>query len=244
MKRVALSLLLLAGVLAGAISAQTPPAPAPQTPGRQAGPPPAPPSGPWPAPPARTVERDHTALFNGKDLTGWKISGPETGFGVEQGAIVAHGLNGAGHLFYDGTVANHVFRNFNLRLDVMARVRSNGGVYIMTEFQDTGFPQKGFEVQLNNSHTDRVRTASLYHVVDLSNIPGKDDEWMPMEIDVQNMTITISLKGEQLIKWTQPADWTTNYDTRERRIGPGTIAFQAHDPNSVSAYANIRIKVN
>ena len=128
MKRVALSLLLLAGVLAGAISAQTPPASAPQTPGRQAGPPPAPPSGPWPAPPARTVERDHTALFNGKDLTGWKISGPETGFGVEQGAIVAHGLNGAGHLFYDGTVANHVFRNFNLRLDVMARVRSNGGV--------------------------------------------------------------------------------------------------------------------
>ena len=43
----------------------------------------------------------------------------------------------------------------------------------MTEFQPQGFPGKGFEIQVNNSHSDRIRTGSLYHVVDLSNIPGK-----------------------------------------------------------------------
>ena len=28
----------------------------------------------------------------------------------------------------------------------------------------------------------------------------------------------------------------------DRKIAPGTIAFQAHDPNSYTYYANIRIK--
>ena len=75
---------------------------------------------------------------------------------------------------------------------MLARYRSNGGVYVMTEFQPQGFPGKGFEIQVNNSHSDRIRTGSLYHVVDLSNIPGKDDEWIPMEIKGQANTITIS----------------------------------------------------
>jgi hypothetical protein len=45
-----------------------------------------------------------------------------------------------------------------------------------------------------------------------------------------------------VIQWTQPADWNGAYDTPGRKIAPGTIAFQAHDPNSTTAYANIRIR--
>ena len=78
----------------------------------------------------------------------------------------------------------------------------NGGVYVMTEFQPQGFPGKGFEIQVNNSHSDRIRTGSLYHVVDLSNIPGKDDEWIPMEIKGQANTIIVTLKGQEVVRWT------------------------------------------
>jgi hypothetical protein len=137
---------------------------------------------------------------------------------------------------------NHMFKDFDLKLDVMAKNKSNGGIYICTTFQETGFPQQGFEVQVNNSHTDRVRTGSLYHVMDVSNVPAKDDEWFPMEIMVKGRTITVFVKGLKTIEWTQPADWTTNYDTKERHLGVGTIAFQAHDPNSFTYYRNIRIK--
>lgn len=200
----------------------------------------APPATPLPAPPTRSVERGYTSLFNGKDLTGWKVGGPVESFSVEAGAIVAHGA--ASHLFYDGAVRNHTFRNFDLKLDVMARNRSNGGVYVLTEFQEKGFPAKGFEIQVNNSHTDRIRSGSLYHVMDLSHIPAKDDEWYPMEIMVKDDTITVTLKGSQIVRWTQPADWNGAYDTPGRKIAPGTIAFQAHDPNSITAYANIRIR--
>jgi len=195
-----------------------------------------------PTPPATKVESGYTSLFNGKDLTGWKIGGPAESFMVENGAIRANGVKGAGHLFYDGAVQNHVFRNFDLRLDVATRIRSNGGVYVLTEFQETGFPGKGFEIQVNNSHTDRIRTGSLYHVVDLSNIPAQDDEWFPMEIQVKAQTITVWVKGTQVLSWTQPADWNGAYDTPGRKINPGTIAFQAHDPNSYTYYSNIRVK--
>ena len=199
---------------------------------------------PLPAPPSRTVESGYVSLFNGKDLTGWKASANPDSFKVENGAIVANAVGQASHLFYDGAVGNHAFQNFDLRLDVLARYRSNGGVYVMTEFQPQGFPGKGFEIQVNNSHSDRIRTGSLYHVVDLSNIPGKDDEWIPMEIKGQGSTITVALKGQEVVRWTQPADWPGAYDTPGRKIGPGTIAFQSHDLYSVTAYSNIRVQLN
>ena len=199
---------------------------------------------PMPAPPTRTVESGYVSLFNGKDLTGWKASANPDSFKVENGAIVANAIGQPSHLFYDGAVGNHSFKDFDLRLDVLARYRSNGGVYVMTEFQPQGFPGKGFEIQVNNSHSDRIRTGSLYHVVDLSNIPGKDDEWIPMEIKAQGDTISIALKGQEVVRWTQPADWQSNYDTPSRKIAPGTIAFQSHDLYSVTAYSNIRIKLN
>jgi hypothetical protein len=198
---------------------------------------------PIPAPPVRTVEAGFTSLFNGKDLTDWKAGAPPDTFKVQNGMIIANGVSGAGHLYYDGSVGNHAFKDFDLRVDALARYRANGGVYVMTQFQPQGFPSNGFEIQVNNTHTDRIRTGSLYHVVDLSNIPADDDEWMPMEIVGQGNTITISVKGQELIRWTQPPGWQSNYDTAARRIAPGTIAFQAHDPFSVTAYANVRIKL-
>jgi hypothetical protein len=197
-----------------------------------------------------TVEPGFTSLFNGKDFADWKVSGPSETFTIVDGAIVAKGL--ASHLYYDGGFGNHSFRNFELRIDVMTRPGSNGGVYVLTEFQEVGgnqrasgrFPSKGFEIQVNNSHTDRIRTGSLYHVVDiLDQSPAKDDQWFTEDIIVKGDTITVSVDGKQVVKWTQPVDWDGGREGSGRRItGPGTIALQGHDPNSTVYYKNIRIK--
>jgi enterochelin esterase-like enzyme len=188
------------------------------------------------------IEPGWTELFNGKDFTGWKVSGNQDSFKIQDGALVANGP--VAHAFYDGPFMNHAFRNFELKVDVMTRNRSNGGVYVLTEFQPTGFPSKGFEIQVNNSHTDRVRTGSLYHVSDvLDDSPAKDDEWFTEHIIVQGDTITVNINGKQTVKWTQPADWNGGREGPGRRItGPGTIALQGHDPNSTVFYKNIRIK--
>ena len=95
---------------------------------------------PMPAPPTRAAESGFESLFNGKDLTGWKASANPESFKVANGAIVANAVGQASHLFYDGPVGNHAFQDFDLRLDVLARYRSNGGVYVMTEFQPQEFP--------------------------------------------------------------------------------------------------------
>jgi 3-keto-disaccharide hydrolase len=191
-----------------------------------------------------------TSLFNGKDFTGWKIAGPAESFRIEDGAIVANGA--ASHAYYDGDVHGHAFRNFELRIDVMTRAGSNGGVYVLTEYEANPanvrasgrFPSKGFEVQVNNSHADRARTGSLYHVQDiLDDSPAKDDAWFTEAIVVRGDTIAVSVDGKPVVSWTQTADWDGGREGPGRRItGPGTIALQAHDPKSTVYYKNIRIK--
>ncbi len=190
---------------------------------------------------AAPQEAGWTSLFNGKDFTGWKLSNPAS-WSVKEGAIVANGT--AGHAFYDGEFRNHLFRNFELKVDVMARANSNGGVYVLTEYQETGFPKKGFEIQVNNSYVkDPVKSGSLYHVQDVTEAPAKDDEWFTEHIIVRDNTITVKVNDKQLVDWTQPADWSGGREGPGRAIsGPGTIALQAHDPNSTVYYKNIRIK--
>jgi len=97
---------------------------------------------PMPAPPSRPVESGYLSLFNGKDLTGWRASANPDSFKVENGAIIANAARQASHLFYDGSIGNHSFKDFDLQLDVLTRYRSNGGVYVMTELQPQGFPGK------------------------------------------------------------------------------------------------------
>lgn len=186
-------------------------------------------------------EAGWTSLFNGKDFSGWKLSNPAS-WSIKEGAIVANGT--AGHAFYDGAFRNHLFRNFELKVDVMARANSNGGVYVLTEYQETGFPKKGFEIQVNNTYVkDPVKSGSLYHVQDVTEAPAKDDEWFTEHIIVRDNTITVRVNDKQLVDWTQPADWTGGREGLGRAIsGPGTIALQAHDPNSTVYYKNIRIK--
>ena len=184
------------------------------------------------------------SLFNGKDFTGWKVNENTGTFTIKDGAIVSHGDRS--HCFYVGPVHNHDFKDFELKVDVKTEPGSNGGIYFHTAYQDQSWPDKGFEVQVNNTHTDPIKTGSLYHVVDIgqdvvSKIV-KDNEWFTEDILVKGDTVTISLNGKQVVKWTQPADWTGGREGSGRVLGHGTFALQGHDPNSTVYYKNIRVK--
>jgi hypothetical protein len=188
------------------------------------------------------AEKGFTSLFNGKDLTGWKVNeNPET-FSVQDGAIVAHGPRS--HCFYVGDFHNHTFKDFELKVDVMTKPNSNGGVYIQTEYQPKGFPKKGFEIQVNNTYnTDPRKTGSIYEVKDNSEKVAEDNKWFTEDIIAKGDTITVKVDGKLVAEWTQPADWAGTKDFPDRRIGAGTIALQGHDPGSTVYYKNIRIKL-
>jgi hypothetical protein len=185
------------------------------------------------------------SLFNGKDFTNWKVNENTDTFTIKDGAIQANGPRS--HCFYVGPVGNHDFTDFELKVDVKTAPGSNGGIYFHTLLQDQGWPSKGFEVQVNNSHTDPIKSGSLYHVKDIgTEIVSpivKDNEWFTEHIVVKGKTVTISLNGKQVVEWTQPDDWKGGREGPGRSIGHGTIAFQGHDPKSVVQYKNVQIKI-
>jgi hypothetical protein len=191
--------------------------------------------------PLMAADDGFVALFNGKDMTGWKASEHPDTFSVKEGAMVAHGPRS--HCFYVGDFHQHTFRNFELKVDILTLPKSNGGVYIQTEYQETGWPGKGFEVQVNNTYPGDPRlTGSLYEVADNTSEVAKDREWFSEDILVQGDTITVKVNDKVVAQWTEPPGWNGTKDFPGRRIGPGTIALQAHDPGSTVYYKNIRIK--
>ena len=92
------------------------------------------------------------SLFDGKSFDGWKASENKDTFSVRDGMIVAHGPRS--HLFYTGPVNNANFKNFEFKADVMTTEGSNSGIYFHTEYQEKGWPSKGFECQVNSTQTD------------------------------------------------------------------------------------------
>ena len=92
---------------------------------------------------------DFTPIFNGKDLSGWKSNEETPGcFSVEDGAIKVSG--GRAHLFYMGSGEKAEFGDFELKLKIKTLPKANGGVYFHTQFENSGWPTKGFECQVNN----------------------------------------------------------------------------------------------
>jgi hypothetical protein len=180
-------------------------------------------------------------LFDGKSLDGWKPSENKDTFSVKDGLIVAHGERS--HLFYVGPVNGADFQDFELKAEVMTTPGSNSGIYFHTEYQETGWPSKGYECQVNTTHSDPKKTGGLYAVQDvMDNAPSKDNEWFDYYIKVQGKHITIKIDGKTTVDWTEPDDWTPAQGMEGRKVSHGTFALQGHDPKSIVYYKNIMVK--
>lgn len=183
---------------------------------------------------AQEAEEGFISLFDGKSFDGWKVSENKESFAVQDDSLVA--LGERAHAFYVGEVQGGKFKDFELRMDVMTKENSNGGVFFHTEYQEEGWPEKGYEVQVNNTHKDWKKSGSLYNVVDLKDA-FKDNEWMHYVIRVEKGVINVTINDKEVVKDYKP----TEADSKLSAEG-GAIALQAHDPDSVIYYKNIRIK--
>ncbi len=189
-----------------------------------------------------TAEDGWISIFDGETLNGWTASeNPET-FSVKDGMIVVDGPRA--HLYYTGDVGNHDFKNFEWKAEIMTMPGANSGMYIHTEFQEDGWPAKGYEVQVNNTHGDRRKTGGLYAVADvMDDAPAKDNEWFTQHIIVKDNQITIKVNGETTVEYSEPADLMREEGMAGRVLSSGTIAIQGHDPESVIHYRNVMVKV-
>lgn len=192
--------------------------------------------------PAAAQEEGWISLFNGETLSGWKANENEQTWSVQDNMIVCDGPRS--HLFYQGPVQNHDFENFELKLEVFLRPGANSGVYFHTEYQDSGWPAKGFEVQLNNTMEGEPRkTGGLYAVEDVTGeSPAPDNEWFTMHIIVDGNDITVKVNGETTTEFTVTEDYQPPEGSSGRVLDSGTFALQGHDPESKAYFTNIRVK--
>jgi len=181
------------------------------------------------------------SLFDGKTLNGWKVGANAQTFSVANGTIVVNG--NVAHLFYDGDVQQHNFKNFEFKADVMTLPGSNSGIYFHTVFQESSWPQKGYEVQVNNSHTDWRRTGGLYAVADVKEVYVKDGEWFTEHITVRGKRITVSINDKQVTDYTEPDNVKRDAGMEGRVLSSGSFALQGHDPKSTVYFKNIMVKV-
>lgn len=182
-------------------------------------------------------EQGFESLFDGSSLAGWRANENPGSWSVANGSIVCHGERS--HLFYVGPDPKKpaTFKNFHVKAEVMTKPVANSGFFIHTVFQPDGWPERGYEVQVNNSQGDPVRTGSIYNVVKNFNPPAKDDAWFTLEVIVNGKAVTTIVDGKRIFEFVEPEGVTGT-----RRLSEGTFALQAHDPGSEVHYRKLRVK--
>ena len=181
-------------------------------------------------------------IFDGETLDGWKKAGenPES-ITVEDGMIKCAGERS--HLFYNGD-----FKNFEFEAEIKAQEHSNSGVFIHTQYQEEGWPAKGYEIQVNNSYRgsveypERRKTGSIYNVRNVYYPLAGDNEWFTMRIKVVKNVVEVFVDDVKVNKYIEPENawrWDGGENTK---LSHGTFALQAHDPGSTTYYRNIRVK--
>jgi hypothetical protein len=187
------------------------------------------------------------SIFDGQSMDGWTASENSDTWTVKDGSLVCEGDRS--HLFYSGAVNDGVFKNFEFKTDIMTMPGSNSGIYIHTEYQEEGWPSKGYEVQVNNSfvgnpeHPELKKTAGLYGVRNKYLTTVEDNMWFTMHIVVKGNRIQISVNDQLITDYTEPENPYRPDDMKGRLLDQGTFALQGHDPGSVVYYKNIMVKV-
>ncbi|MDR0609612.1 MAG: DUF1080 domain-containing protein [Planctomycetaceae bacterium] len=190
---------------------------------------------------ARAQEDGWIKIFNGENLDGWKSNEKYVGFEVKDGAIVGNGNRN--HLYY-----MEELKNFEVKMDVKISAGGNSGVYVKSQWQDESWPVTGFELQVNSSHGDPVKTGSLYNIIKIFKAPHGDNEWFNYHLILKGNTLEVRVNGELLYLYVDPMEkggvsQNGKITEQNKRISQkGYIALQQHDPKSIPAFKNIFLK--
>ena len=164
---------------------------------------------------ARPPEGEWVSLFDGKTLSGWSIADGTAGtWKVEEGAL--HGSGSASHLFSP----RGDYKNFRYKAEFKIADKANSGMYFRTK-KEGDFPA-GYEAQVNSTHSDPVKTGSLYNHAKVFEMLVKPDTWFTQEVEAVGDHILIKVNGKT----------TVDYVDKKNSFRAGHFAFQQHDPGS------------
>jgi hypothetical protein len=172
-------------------------------------------------------------IFNGKDLTGWRIHGTEKWY-VENGELVCES---GPDKQYGYLSTNKSYDNFILHLKFKLEANGNSGVFIRSGIEGTKISGWQVEVAPPNHNTGGIYESYGRGWLikpkpeDEKNLKAGD--WNDMRIQVINDEVTTWLNGKQMIY------------LKDEKIGAGKgfIALQIHDGGGIKVrWKNLRIK--
>ena len=166
-------------------------------------------------------------LFNGKDLTGWKMAGPGS-FEVKDGTLQTVG--GMGLLWHETELGDYV-----LSLEFKtSRKEDNSGVFV--RFPDPGNDpwvavNEGYEIQIMDAGGKNA-TGAVYNLQPAKESASKPaGEWNKYEITVIGQKITVRLNGKVI-----------NEYTGEKKTARGYVGLQNHDAKTKVSFRNVKVK--
>lgn len=173
-------------------------------------------------------------LFNGKDLTGWRLLEPNAanGWKVEGGLLLNRPDKTTGK-HYGNLRTDQEFADFNLKLEAKVPAKGNSGIYL-----------RGlYEVQVADSFghpPDSHGIGGVYSRITPSSNPAKPPgEWQTFDITLVDRHVTVVLNGVKIID-NQPVLGCTGGALSSDESKPGPLYLQG-DHEAVD-YRNIVLR--
>lgn len=180
------------------------------------------------------------SVFNGKDLTGWKIiPGHRSKFSAQPGGIL-NIKDGNGQIETEGQ-----WKDFVLQLDIISNGEHlNSGVFFRG---DPGKFWSGYESQIRNQWRgdDRTKpvdfgTGGVYGRQPARKVVSSDREWFTKTVIAHGNHMTVWINGYQVSDFTDTRP--TGMNARKQcRLEGGTISLQGHDPTTDLSFRNIKV---
>ncbi len=172
---------------------------------------------------AFTAPTKKTRLFNGKDLSGWKIYGTEKWY-VEDGNLICES---GPDKQYGYLATEKAYKNFDLSLQFKQEANGNSGVFFRSSIEGTKI--SGWQVEVAPKDHDTGGIYESYGRGWMEQIPAeketilKPGEWNDLRIRVEGDHVQTFLNGKPMV------------DLHDEKIGAanGSIALQIHDGGGI-----------
>ncbi len=183
------------------------------------------------------------SIFNGKDLTGWKVfPGKKSVFSVTPEGWI-NVKNGSGQLESDGRYAD-----FTLQLEIYSGGKAlNSGIFFRSI---PGELSQGYECQIQNGYLngDRTKpqdcgTGGFYRRQNARKVVADDFQWFDMSLFVSGPHMAAWVNGYQVSDWTDTRPPHAN-PRQGQRLEAGTLSIQGHDPTTNLSFRNLRAEGN
>jgi hypothetical protein len=164
-----------------------------------------------------------TNLFNGKDLTGWKIYGTEKWF-VQDGLLICESGPDKG---YGYLATEKFYKNFDLTVEFLQEANGNSGVFFRSTIEGTKIAGWQCEVAPQGHDTGGIYESYgrgwLKQIEDEKENILKAGQWNKLRIRVVGDKVQTWLNGEPMV------------DFSDEKIGKadGSIALQIHDGGGI-----------